>query len=531
MRNLLITATLLLLLSLKPLFAGVAKGVDVREVQTLLTLLCFNPGPIDGAWGGKTEKAAKDFFSKYFKNYSGDFTERNLVTLQVFKEALDRTAAVGQGKLNRCSPANTSTSTAKTSKKKTTFSLDVPTENATIIGSTLKKLSKKEARELQLSLAQLGLNVGYADGVAGKLTTAALYNYLKENNLLNLKIDKAISKTLQDGKKARRKDAIHFYDNFSSKSLRNYMYPPDVKPNARYRPFTFHESELSGTSLKIKTEPKFNLKNNKADKNWGYGIIEQDRFELTLKKNPRSIEDKPVWIGFRILEGEEFKTHPKARTNIFQIKQHSFGKITSLTVGHKETGGISHKIGHFYQNPNNWKVRKSIKEISASSGTLEPASKYPFSLFINKKHFERSYRKNPDGLPWVSSKNCEIGTVYSQFGLVRKPNLKQDLRNVSPLLNKKSWTTYKIGIFHSKKDTGFLKIYQNDKLIHQYCGPSKMGNSKDEKVDIRIGFYRSFLKDTILNQIAYYDDFTVVGSKEVLDAYLGFGRTKPNEEF
>ena len=240
---------------------------------------------------------------------------------------------------------------------------------------------------------------------------AQLSNYLKENNLLNLKIDKAISKTLQDGKKARRKDAIHFYDNFSSKSLRNYMYPPDVKPNARYKPFTFNESELSGTSLKIKSEPKFNLKNNKADKNWGYGIIEQDRFELTLKKNPRSIEDKPVWIGFRILEGEEFKTHPKARTNIFQIKQHSFGKITSLTVGHKETGGISHKIGHFYQNPNNWKVRKSVKEISASSSTLEPASKYPFSLFINKKHFERSYRKNPDGLPWVSSKNCEIGTV------------------------------------------------------------------------------------------------------------------------
>jgi len=49
----------------------VAKGVDVREVQTLLTLLCFNPGPIDGAWGNKTEKAAKDFFSKYSKFFKG----------------------------------------------------------------------------------------------------------------------------------------------------------------------------------------------------------------------------------------------------------------------------------------------------------------------------------------------------------------------------------------------------------------------------------------------------------------------------
>ncbi len=529
MKKLLITATLLLLLSLKPLFAGVAKGVDVKEVQRLLTRLCFNSGPIDGVWGKKTEKAAEEFFTKYFTKYGGYLGHLELKMLQ----ASFRAGVVGGKKLNRCSPASASTSTVKTSKKKTTFSLDVPTENASIIGSMLKKLSKKEARELQLSLAQLGLNVGYADGVAGKLTTAALYNYLKENNLLNLKIDKAISKTLQDGKNARRKDAIHFYDNFSSKSLRNYMYPPDVKPNARYRPFTFHESELSGTSLKIKTEPKFNITNQEANRDWGYGIIEQDRFELTLKKNPRSIEDKPVWIGFRILEGEKFETHLKAYTNIFQIKQHSFGQITAIKVGHKETGSISHKIGHFYQNPNaNWKVRKSKKKVSAGSQWLQPRSKRPLVPFKNKFEYQNFYNKKTDRLPWVSSTNCEVGTVYSEFGLTSWGSyIRPALRNVSPLLNKKSWTTYKIGIFHSKKDTGFLKIYQNDKLIHQYCGPTKMGNSIDEKVDVRIGFYRAFLKDTILNQVAYYDDFTVVGSKDVLDAYLGFGRTKPSEEF
>ena len=71
MKKLLISATLLLLLSLKPLFADVAKGVDVREVQTILTELCFNPGPIDGVWGKKTEKAAEEFFTKYFKKYGG----------------------------------------------------------------------------------------------------------------------------------------------------------------------------------------------------------------------------------------------------------------------------------------------------------------------------------------------------------------------------------------------------------------------------------------------------------------------------
>ena len=65
MKKLLITATLLLLLSLKPLFAGVADGVDVKEVQRMLTELCFKPGPIDGVWGKKTEAAFKEFFRHF----------------------------------------------------------------------------------------------------------------------------------------------------------------------------------------------------------------------------------------------------------------------------------------------------------------------------------------------------------------------------------------------------------------------------------------------------------------------------------
>ena len=85
MKKLLITTTLLLLLSLKPLFAGVAKGVDVKEVQTILTELCFNPGPIDGVWGKKTEKAAEAFFFKYFKKYSGHFGKGEMILLKSYE--------------------------------------------------------------------------------------------------------------------------------------------------------------------------------------------------------------------------------------------------------------------------------------------------------------------------------------------------------------------------------------------------------------------------------------------------------------
>ena len=81
MKKLLITATLLLLLSIKPLFAGVDKGIDVAEVQKMLTELCFKPGPIDGAWGKKTETAFKEFYKPYGK-YDGTFDDYELRLLK-----------------------------------------------------------------------------------------------------------------------------------------------------------------------------------------------------------------------------------------------------------------------------------------------------------------------------------------------------------------------------------------------------------------------------------------------------------------
>ena len=62
MKKLLITATLLLLLALKPLFAQVEDGVDIRKVQRILTTLCCKPGPIDGLWGKRTANAVAEFF-------------------------------------------------------------------------------------------------------------------------------------------------------------------------------------------------------------------------------------------------------------------------------------------------------------------------------------------------------------------------------------------------------------------------------------------------------------------------------------
>ena len=102
MKKLLITAILLLLLSLKPLFAGVAEDVDVREVQKFLTKLCFNVGPIDGLWGKKTEKAAKEFLASRSKEYSGTFEKKHATTLWAFVNNKENEAFFNTSKSELC---------------------------------------------------------------------------------------------------------------------------------------------------------------------------------------------------------------------------------------------------------------------------------------------------------------------------------------------------------------------------------------------------------------------------------------------
>ena len=82
MRNFFFKVILIPLLAVKPLFADVDEGIDVREVQTHLAKLCFNVGPIDGLWGKKTQKAAKEFLASRSKEYSGTFEKKHAVILR-----------------------------------------------------------------------------------------------------------------------------------------------------------------------------------------------------------------------------------------------------------------------------------------------------------------------------------------------------------------------------------------------------------------------------------------------------------------
>ena len=158
MKKLLITATLLLLLSLKPLFAGVDKGIDVAEVQKMLTDLCFNVGPIDGVWGKKTEKAAEIFLF----NYSGQFGKNELNALKNHHMLFVDEA--------QCAGA----------------------EEQEI------QIADKNVCKIQELLLQQGYNVGAVDGVFGKKTTDSLAQfYAAQNKKFDGNLSKSVIRDLE----------------------------------------------------------------------------------------------------------------------------------------------------------------------------------------------------------------------------------------------------------------------------------------------------------------------------------------------
>ena len=156
MKKLLITATLLLMLALKPLFAGVDKGIDVAEVQKMLTDLCFNVGPIDGKWGAKTEKAAEIFLF----NYSGQFGKNELNALKNHHMLfVDEAQCAEEQEI---------------------------------------QIADKNVCKIQELLLQQGYNVGAVDGVFGKKTTDSLAQfYAAQNKKFDGNLSKSVIRDLE----------------------------------------------------------------------------------------------------------------------------------------------------------------------------------------------------------------------------------------------------------------------------------------------------------------------------------------------
>ena len=85
------------------------------------------------------------------------------------------------------------------------------------------------------------------------------------------------------------------------------------------------------------------------------------------------------------------------------------------------------------------------------------------------------------------------------------------------------WSTYKIGIYNTKDDDGFIKIFKDNKLIFDYEGTTYDWKGRYTGSYIRIGIYRNSGKRIGIeypDQSIHFDDFIVVSDKKTLDQYL-----------
>jgi hypothetical protein len=85
------------------------------------------------------------------------------------------------------------------------------------------------------------------------------------------------------------------------------------------------------------------------------------------------------------------------------------------------------------------------------------------------------------------------------------------------------WSTYKIGIYNTKNDDGFVKVYKDNQLMFDYKGITYDWRGRYTGSYIRIGIYRQSGKNFGIeypDQTIHFDDFIVVSDEKTLDQIL-----------
>ena len=104
-----------------------------------------------------------------------------------------------------------------------------------------------------------------------------------------------------------------------------------------------------------------------------------------------------------------------------------------------------------------------------------------------------------------------------------KNNFKLTPNKLFKITKLGEWSTYKIGIYNTKDDDGFVKIFKDNKLIFNYEGITYDWKGRYTGSYIRIGIYRDSGKRIGIeypDQSIHFDDFIVVSDKKTLDKYL-----------
>jgi hypothetical protein len=245
------------------------------------------------------------------------------------------------------------------------------------------------------------------------------------------------------------------------------------------KPFEIKEDPDGNTYLAVTVKDGWNV----DQKGWTKETTERAEFEV----KPKRVLGKEIWISFKKRLPEDF-THIDDRVLFFQFKNMiSTGKVSPLIGLTYKKNGNRLKIGG--QTGGNARRSMSQKE----KGLYRIDTKY------------KNYEGN-----WVQR--------WEKFRSQYKDRDVDGTAKVTPL---GEWSTYKIGIYNTRDNDGFVRVYKDGELIFDYNGVTYDWRGKYYRSHIRLGVYRDRVVGVSYpDQTIHFDDFIVVSDEKTLDSYI-----------
>ena len=263
---------------------------------------------------------------------------------------------------------------------------------------------------------------------------------------------------------------------------------------AGLKPFRIKKDPDGNKYLEVTVKDGWNI-----DKKGG-GKEKTERAEFQTRQ--KTTLNKEIWIGFKTRLPKDFN-HIDDRVLFFQFKnQHDAMKRSPLL-------GI-----RFYKNGN----RLSIGGETGGNATKSRSEEEKYIHIIGAK-----YKKK--GGDWIvrSEKDREDDKTKDEDDFKLTTN---EPVSVTPL---GEWSTYKIGIYNTKNDDGFVKVYKDNQLMFDYKGITYDWRGRYTGSYIRIGIYRDRkFGIEYPDQSIDFDDFIVVSDEKTLDQLIRKNE-KPND--
>ena len=285
----------------------------------------------------------------------------------------------------------------------------------------------------------------------------------------------------------------NFFDDFEDQSFYRYIFSEPIYPDKGpgKEPYKLKKDPDGNTYLEITVKDKWNK------------CCQWKIFTERAEMSPREKNgiEKIIWYGFKVRLPKDF-IHIDDRVLFHQFKNQFTDMRKSPLLGLR-----------FHDRGDKLGIGGDTGGDALVSRNREESLKYTIELdYYATGTFKHKNKKwYPIKLKHKEIKKYGIITVDLMSGI--------EPFDATPL---GEWTTYKVGIYSTKTDSGFVKVYKDDILIFDYEGVTFDWKGPYYETLVRIGPYRDSdpTKEGYPPQSIHYEDFTVVSDKKTLDKYL-----------